>query len=65
MVLDGNDLFTGVALAFVVEGVLYALFPGVMQRAMLSALAMPQGALRGFGLGMMCLGVFAVWLIRG
>lgn len=65
MSIDANDLLTGVALAFVLEGLLYALFPGVMQRAMQAAVLLPPGVLRGFGLTMLALGVFTVWLVRG
>ena len=60
-----QDLWTGFALVLVVEGVLYALFPGPMQRMMQRAVTMPPSALRGGGLGAAALGVVLVWLIRG
>lgn len=60
-----DDLMTGLALVLVVEGVLYALFPGPMQRMIVQALAMTESQLRAAGLAAAVLGVAAVWLVRG
>ena len=59
-----TDLWTGVALALVIEGALYALFPGGMKRAAARALLVPPQALRLAGLAAACVGVVVVWLVR-
>jgi uncharacterized protein YjeT (DUF2065 family) len=59
-----SDLATAAALVLVIEGVVYALFPGQMQRMMAAALTFPPGALRTSGLVAAALGVGLVWLIR-
>ena len=59
-----TDLWTGVALALVIEGALYALFPETMKRAAARALMVPPQALRLAGLVAACAGVFVVWLVR-
>jgi uncharacterized protein len=59
-----TDLWTGVALALVIEGALYALFPEAMKRAGARALMVPPQALRLAGLTAACVGVVVVWLVR-
>ena len=59
-----TDLGTGVALAMVIEGVLYALFPEAMKRAAARALMIPPQVLRLAGLAAACVGVGVVWLVR-
>jgi len=60
-----RDLGTALALVFVIEGTLYALFPQGMQRMALEMTALPSALLRATGLCAACIGVAAVWLIRG
>lgn len=60
-----RDLLTAFALVLVIEGVLYAAFPGAMRRAVEAALAMPESSIRIAGLVAAALGVVAVWAIRG
>jgi uncharacterized protein len=59
-----RDFSTALALALVIEGVLYSLAPAVMQRLNAQVSAMPAPALRVAGLAAACLGVAAVWFIR-
>lgn len=59
-----KDFGTAVALAMVIEGVLYSLAPGAMQRLNAQVSIMPASALRFAGLAAACLGVAAVWFIR-
>ncbi len=59
------DFITALALAMVIEGALYTLFPEAMQRAMRSMLEQPPGRLRVAGIVAACLGVGIVWLVRG
>lgn len=59
-----RDLWTGLALVLVIEGVLYALFPEGMKRAAMRAATLPSQALRGAGLAAAAVGVVIVWLLR-
>ncbi|HVJ54541.1 MAG TPA: DUF2065 domain-containing protein [Aliidongia sp.] len=59
-----QDLWTALALVLVIEGVLYALFPQPMKRAMLAVLTQPEPTLRLVGLAAVLLGVGFVWVIR-
>lgn len=59
-----RDLATAVALVFVIEGCLWALFPAGMKRAAARVDGLPQQSLRLGGLAFAAMGVFAVWLIR-
>ena len=60
-----EDLFTALALVFVIEGVLYALFPTKMRQLIVRMLDFPDKSLRNSGLIAICVGVALVWLIRG
>jgi len=59
------EFLTALALVLVIEGVIYALFPDAMKRAMLRLMDAPSGTLRAAGLGAAVIGVFLVWLLRG
>lgn len=58
------DLGVAFGLVLVIEGLLYALFPNVMRRAMAQLLAMPEGQIRIAALLSVALGVGVVWLVR-
>lgn len=60
-----RDLLVGLALVLVIEGLLWAGFPGMMRRAAAQALAMREASLRRLGLGAALLGLGLVWLARG
>ncbi|MEE9272662.1 MAG: DUF2065 domain-containing protein [Robiginitomaculum sp.] len=49
--------------AMLLEGAMYALFPGLMKRAMAAMLAAPENVLRGMGLGLAVMGVVLVFLV--
>lgn len=55
-------LVTAFALVFVIEGMMYAVFPATMQRILLVALAMPVQSMRRFGVVMAGLGFVLAWL---
>ncbi|WP_306261865.1 DUF2065 domain-containing protein [Pararhizobium sp. IMCC21322] len=59
-----NDLLTALGLVLVIEGVLYALAPGAMKRAIQQMLPIPETRLRTGGLIAMGLGFVIVWLLR-
>jgi len=60
-----SDLIVALGLAFVLEGVAYALFPAAMQKMMVQVLNMDISNLRMGGLVAATLGVVIVWLVRG
>jgi uncharacterized protein len=59
------DLATAVALVLVLEGLLWAVSPGAMKRAVPMALALADEQLRFGGLVAVAVGVVLVWLVRG
>lgn len=60
-----RDFGTALALALVIEGVLYSLVPGAMQHLNAQVATLPAAVLRMTGLAAACVGVAAVWVIRG
>lgn len=60
----GLYLLSALCLIFVIEGLLYALFPDAMRRMMAAALQMPADRLRQFG-GIIALGGFSMlWMMH-
>lgn len=60
-----KELLLAFGLMLVIEGALYALFPGFMRRAMAEMLSMEEMPLRITAVGMAVLGLVVVWLVRG
>jgi len=60
-----NDFLAALALAAVIEGLLYAAFPEQMKKALLSLLQTPSPIIRLVALLFAAGGLFALWLIRG
>lgn len=59
-----RDLVTGIGIALVLEGILYAAFPLAMRRAIALALSMPAGQVRAGALFLAAAGVAVVALAR-
>lgn len=59
-----RDLAAALALAIALEGMLYALFPGAMQRMMAAVQQQPPERLRAAGLAAAAVGVLLVWAVR-
>jgi uncharacterized protein len=59
-----RDLWTGLALVLVVEGILYALFPQAMKRVAARTILVPPQTLRGAGLLVAAIGVAIIWVLR-
>lgn len=57
-------ILTAIALVFVIEGLLYALFPDQIRRMMAVAIMMPVPQLRMIGLVMALTGFCFVWLLE-
>jgi hypothetical protein len=62
MGMDFKDLAAAFGLMLVIEGLLYALFPGFMRRTIAQMLALPPAQIRSAALVSVALGVFVVWL---
>jgi uncharacterized protein YjeT (DUF2065 family) len=60
-----KDFLVAVGLVFVIEGLVFAAFPGSAKKAMMSVLSTPDSALRLVGLLCAIVGVILVWAIRG
>ena len=60
-----HDLLTALALLLVIEGLLYAAFPGGMRRLLVQVMEMPSQVLRSGGLVAAVVGIGCLWLLRG
>ncbi|MCW5730277.1 MAG: DUF2065 domain-containing protein [Alphaproteobacteria bacterium] len=60
-----QDLLVALGLVLFIEGVVWALFPGGMRRAVELLAELPAARLRQGGLIAACAGLFLVWLVRG
>jgi len=60
-----DDFLAAVGLVFVIEGLVFAAFPGPAKRAIESVLETPDASLRAIGIGSAVVGLVLVWLIRG
>ena len=59
-----TDFLAALGLVFVIEGLIFAAFPGHAKRAMVSVLETPEHLLRLIGLGSALVGVVLVALVR-
>ena len=57
-------ILTAFALVFVIEGLIYAIFPDAVRRMMALAIEMPSERLRTFGFFMAVMGFCLVWLLQ-
>ncbi|MBP0463440.1 DUF2065 domain-containing protein [Roseomonas sp. PWR1] len=58
-------LLQGVAVVLALEGIAYALAPGLMRRGLAALAATPEDALRIAGLVAATLGIGLAWLLAG
>ncbi len=59
------DFLAALGLVFMIEGLVFAAFPGPAKRAVASVLETPDQALRAIGIGSAVIGLLVVWLVRG
>jgi uncharacterized protein YjeT (DUF2065 family) len=52
-------------LVLVIEGLLFAAFPGFAKRLAATALESPETSLRVAGIASAVLGIMLIWLVRG
>jgi uncharacterized protein len=60
-----GDLLVGLGLVLVIEGLVWALAPGLAEKMAVAAATTPQSALRMAGIAAIAVGVIIVWLVRG
>jgi hypothetical protein len=60
-----SDFLAALGLVFVIEGLLFAAFPGATKRAVAAVMATPDPALRVVGLVSATFGLAVIWLVRG
>lgn len=59
-----SDLFAALALAIVIEGLLYAAFPEQMKRMVMQLLEIPANQLRMMALVIAGIGLALLWIVR-
>ena len=59
-----GDFLAAIGLVFMIEGLVFAAFPGPDKRAMASVLETPETTLRAIGIGSAVIGLILVWLVR-
>lgn len=59
-----DEILIGLGMLLVLEGLLYAGFPGLVKRMAREALNLPENTLRNFGVIAMIIGIALIWFIR-
>jgi uncharacterized protein YjeT (DUF2065 family) len=60
-----TELFSALALAIVIEGLLYAAFPEQMKRMLASVQTLPASTIRAVALACAAAGLVLLWFVRG
>jgi len=60
-----TDLLVGIGLVFVIEGLIWALFPDFAMKMLEAASQTPPDVLRFTAVVAMTIGVVIIWLVRG
>ena len=60
-----SDFLAALGLVFVIEGLMFAAFPGAGKRAVAAVLDTPDAGLRVVGLVSAVFGLAILWLVRG
>ncbi|MCC6946609.1 MAG: DUF2065 domain-containing protein [Bradyrhizobiaceae bacterium] len=60
-----TDFVVAIGLVLVIEGVMFAAFPGIARRAMAAMMETPEASLRTSGVVAAVAGLLIVWLVRG
>ena len=60
-----DDLFAGIAIFLIIEGLAYAAFPDQMKKMLASLLATPASSIRAIGLACAAVGLLLLWFVRG
>lgn len=60
-----TELLAALALAIVIEGLLYAAFPEQMKKVLASIQSMPASTIRAVALACAAAGLLLLWFVRG
>jgi uncharacterized protein YjeT (DUF2065 family) len=60
-----QDILTGIALVLVIEGLVYALAPSLVERLLEALREMPLEARRTLGMLTLVTGIILLWMVRG
>ncbi|EBA09331.1 DUF2065 domain-containing protein [Sagittula stellata] len=60
-----TDIWTGIAMVLVIEGLVYALAPSLVERLLEALKEIPPEARRSLGLLTMVTGVVILWAVKG
>ncbi|HHY49940.1 MAG TPA: DUF2065 domain-containing protein [Alphaproteobacteria bacterium] len=60
-----TDFFAALALAIVIEGLIYGAFPEQMKRALAQLQTLPASTIRAVALACAAAGLVLLWFIRG
>lgn len=63
--MTGTDILTGIALVLVIEGLVYALAPSLIERLLEALRDMPIETRRNLGLMTFATGIILLWMVRG
>lgn len=63
--MSGTDIITGIALVLVIEGLVYALAPSLVERLLEALREMPLEARRTLGMLTLVTGIILLWMVRG
>ena len=59
-----EDLLVGIGMVLVIEGLVYALAPSLVERLLETLRAMPEETRRTLGIAAVALGVLFLWLAK-
>ncbi|WP_083499750.1 DUF2065 domain-containing protein [Tropicibacter naphthalenivorans] len=62
--MTGTDILTGIAMVLVIEGLVYALAPSLVERLLEAMREMPPEARRTLGLVTLVTGVTLLWIAK-
>ncbi|MFY0623766.1 MAG: DUF2065 domain-containing protein [Pelagimonas sp.] len=63
--MTGTDILTGIALVLVIEGLVYALAPSLIECLLEALREMPIETRRNLGLMTFATGIILLWMVRG
>ncbi|ETA49791.1 MULTISPECIES: DUF2065 domain-containing protein [Ponticoccus] len=62
--MTGTDIWTGIAMVLVIEGLVYALAPSLVERLLEALRALPVDTRRTLGLATLATGLIMLWFLR-
>lgn len=63
--MTATDILTGIAFVLVIEGLVYALAPSLVERMLEALRAMPLDTRRLLGFATVATGIALLWIVRG